>query len=449
MNILKRPFILIIAVVLSCGLLFTGCNTKDAETSEATQKPTTEATAKVDEATPEKVEEKEDVTVTFANFSGSGDNAVYLEAMRDAFTEQFPNTIVEIETIGYGDYFTQMQTRVASNSAPDCYELNYENFVSYAAKDALMPLEDVITSTGFDASVINPTALDAFKTDDTQFGLPASFSNVLLIYNKELFDKANLDYPTSDWTWEDEQAAAEAIRALDDSTFGIYHPISFHEFYKVAKQNGGSLFNDDMTKFTLNSPENVETLQFMVDRIQSSNVMPTEAQLAGMGDWDLFKSGRLGMIVTGLWAFGDFSANCEFDWDIAVEPGNIAKATHFFSNGLVLNKNTEVATDAFNWIGFMSGSKEAALIRVDANWELPAVTYPDVLDAYMQVTPPDNKAAVFESLDYLVTPPVIEQFTEMSDIVGLHLSTAATGAATPQEALDALQAELESKITLN
>ena len=31
----------------------------------------------------------------------------------------------------------------------------------------------------------------------------------------------------------------------------------------------------------------------MVDMQQKTNVMPTEEQMAGMGDWDLFESGRL------------------------------------------------------------------------------------------------------------------------------------------------------------
>lgn len=449
MNRQKRPFLIVFAIVTALLLVCSACAPAKTASSDATKSTDVESSNDTKQTEPKKADEMEDVTVTFANFSAGGDTAVHLEAMREAFNVEYPHIQMEIETIGYGDYFTQMQTRVASNSAPDCYELNYENFVSYAAKDALLPLEDVVVSTGFDTSVINNTALNAFKANDVQYGLPASFSNVLLIYNKELFDDAGIEYPSSDWTWDDEQTAAEAIRALDDNTYGIFHPIHFHEFYKVVKQNGGSLFNEDMSKFTINSTENVETLQFMVDRIQSSNVMPTEAQLAGMGDWDLFKSGRLGMIVTGLWAFGDFSANCEFEWDIAVEPGYTSKATHFFSNGLVLNKNTEVATEAFQWISFMSGSKEAAMIRVNANWELPAVTYPEVLDAYMQVTPPENKAAVFESLDYLVTPPVIEQFSEMSDIISMHLSSAANGSVTPQEALDALQAELEAKIPLS
>lgn len=339
-----------------------------------------------------------------------------------------------------------MQTRVASGSAPDAYELNYENFIAYAKKGVLLDLTPLFGN--FDTSVLNKNALEAFRADGKQYGLPASFSNVVLFYNKDLFDQAGVDYPTSSWTWADVNQAAEKIRALGNDIFGIYQPIQFWEFYKTVRQNGGGLMNDDMTAFTVDRPENVETLQHLVDRMLKTNVMPTEAQMAGMGDWDLFKSGRLGMLVTGIWAFPDFSANITFNWDIEVEPGNKQKATHFFSNGLVINKDTKVAEAAFEWVKFMSASREAATIRVEAGWELPAVTYDDVLQKYLQVTPPNNKKAVFESLNYLVTPPVVEQNAEMTDIINMHLQAAAMGAKSPADALRDAQAELEKRINL-
>ena len=390
----------------------------------------------------------EQVTIKYAQFSGSGDNEKYLIQMKDAFEKKYKNIKVEIETIPYGDYFTQMQTRVAGGNAPDAYELNYENFVSYAKKGVLLDLAPYFDQTGFDKSSLNAQALNAFQADGVQYGMPASFSNVLLFYNKELFDKAGVSYPTKDWTWKEMDAAAIKIRELGKDTFGVFQPVQFWEFYKAVQQNGGSLFNEDMTQFTFNTPQNVETLQHLADRLTKDNSMPTQAQLSGVGDWDLFKAGRLGMIVTGVWAFPDFVKNVQFEWDVAIEPGNTKKATHFFSNGLVISKDTKKAEAAFQWIQFMSASKEAAQIRVEANWELPAVTDTQVLEAFLKTTPPANRQAVFDSLEYLVTPPVIEQFTEMTDIVGIHLTAASEGAKTPQQALDDAQKELEQKIKL-
>ena len=111
--------------------------------------------------------------------------------------------------------------------------------------------------TGIDTSGYDETALSAFNVDGKQYGVPGNFSNVVLIYNKDLFDQAQIDYPNDDWTWDDALKAAEAIRALDENTYGIYQPITFNEFFKVAAQYGGSILNEDKTAFTINSPENL------------------------------------------------------------------------------------------------------------------------------------------------------------------------------------------------
>lgn len=388
------------------------------------------------------------VTIDFLNFSSSGENEVHLERMREIFEAQNPNIKVNIQTVGYGDYFVRLMTSVVAGTAPDAFELNFENFAAYAMKGTIQPLEELIERSGFDTSVSDSSALAAFTSDGKQYGLPFSFSNVIVLYNKELFDRANVPYPTNEWTWDDQLAAAQKIRALDDDIFGIFQPIQFHEFYKVVRQNGGALLSDDGTQFTINLPQNVETLQYLVDRVQKYNVMPTEEQLSGMGDWDLFAAGRLGMLVTGSWAFPYMTANCDFEWDIAVEPGNTTKATHFFANGLVIGHNTKHPEEAFRWIQFLSTSREAAEIRVKAGWELPAVTDPEVIALYTATTPPENKAAVFESLQYLVTPPVVEQFAELSDIIGRYLGEARDGFLTPQEALDMAQMEAEARIAL-
>ncbi|NOY07275.1 MAG: sugar ABC transporter substrate-binding protein [Spirochaetes bacterium] len=388
------------------------------------------------------------VTVDYTNFSGSGGNAKFLEQMKETFEKQNTGIRIKIKTVDFGNYFIQLQTKIASGSAPDSYELNYENFITYAKKNVLMDLGPLFKKSNFDTSMLNKNALNAFRADGKQYGLPESYSTVLLFYNKDLFDKAGASYPADDWKWADEQRAAEKIRALGKNIFGISHPIQFWEFYKVVQQNAGSLLSKDGTKFTVDTPQNVETLQFMVDRVLKSNVMPSEKQMAGMGDWDMFKSGRLGMIVTGIWAFNDFTKDCKFNWDIAVEPGNLNKATHFFANGLVINKDSKVAGAAFEWVKFMSASKEAARIRVDAGWELPASTYPEVMADYNSKTPPANRKAVFESLNYLVTPPVVEQMSEMTDILNLQLQAARDGDKTPAQALADAQKELEKKIKL-
>ena len=431
----KTKLFSLLACVLVAVMLFSACGT------------TTGKTPKTDEqATPAPAEtsgtEPENVTITYCNFNSSGGNEETLQKMVDAFQEEYPYITVEVETIGYDDYFTQMQTRVAGGTAPDCYELNIENFAAYANKGMLAEI------SGVDVSGLNETALNAFNVKGVQYGLPESFSNVVLIYNKDLFDQAGVAYPTADWTQDDLQAAAEAIRALGDDIFGIWQPITYNEFFKVVAQYGGALLNEDKTEFTINSPENIQAAQALVDRVLVSNVQPNTVQQGGMGDWDMFMSGRLGMIPTGIWAFQTFTENCDFDWDIAVEPGSTQKATHFFSNCVVLNPESKNQEAAATWLAWLTSSTKSAEIRLEAGWDLPALSDMDALASYLEITPPENREAVFESLNYLVMPPVIEDYALMSDIIGQYLAAAADGTMTVEDALNAAQADCEAQISL-
>lgn len=429
------------AALTACGSSNAATNTETTASSEAVTAAETTSTESASQEVSE-VANTEPVTITYCNFNASGANEEVLANMYAEFQKEYPNITVKIETVGYDDYFTQMQTRVAGGTAPDCYELNIENFAAYAKKGVLSEI------TGVDTSGINKTALDAFNVDGKQYGVPGCFSNVLLFYNKELFDQAGIDYPTNDWTWEDAQVAAEKIRALGTDTYGIYAPITYNEFFKVAAQYGGSLFNEDMTAFTVDSKENITAANMMIDRIVKTNVQPTEVQMGGMGDWDLFMSGRLGMIPTGIWAFSTFAESCDFDWDICVEPGGTQKATHFFSNAYVVNAESANKEAASTWINWLASNSKAAQMRIDAGWDLPAITDETVLSSYLTLTPPENRQAVFDSLDYLVTPPIIEDYSLMADIITAKLAMAASGDITAEEALKQAQKELTEQIKL-
>lgn len=161
----------------------------------------------------------EPVTITFAQYSGSGDNEQYLQQMVDNYMKENPNVTIDLQTYGYDDYFTQMTAKVSGGQAPDVFELDYQNFVSYAKKGALMPLDDILTKDGIDTSIYNDMALKAFSADGVQYGVPDSFSNVVLIYNKDLFDQAGIDYPTDDWKWEDSKPMAANLFAQMPSPF--------------------------------------------------------------------------------------------------------------------------------------------------------------------------------------------------------------------------------------
>ncbi|MDQ2624575.1 MAG: sugar ABC transporter substrate-binding protein [Actinomycetota bacterium] len=394
----------------------TNPTTPAAEPSESATDTATEAPA-------------EDVTVTYMNFSANGGQEESLAAMVAAFEAENPGIKVQVETLPYADYFTALQTAVAGSSEADAYELNYENFITYATNGVLAEL------SGVDAAAYKPSLLDAFTLDGTQYGLPESFSNVVLFYNKGLFDAAGIDTPTNGWTWDDARTAAEALTDKDAGVWGMYQPVSFHEFYKVLAQSGGEFFNADKSEATFASPAGIEAAKWLVEK--SGVTMPTEADGAGTPDFDtnLFKEGKLGMWTTGIWMFGALSEVEGLEWDIAVEPGNTQNASAMFTNGVVVSSRSEHPAEAQKWLEFLTGSAASTEIRVAASWELPPVADQSLLAPYLEVTPPANRQAVMDSLDAVVLPPVIESQQEMQDIVSEELGNAAAGRKSVEDAL--------------
>lgn len=444
----KTVSILLILAFVFTMAIFTGCG-NNAGTNDNKEASSTVAEAEKTEAEAPAETAKEPVTLTYSNFSAGADNADALNAMIASFEADNPNIKIESNPVGYGEHFTQLATQIAAGNAPDCYELNIENFLAFALRDKPVELGPLFAQSGADPNVYGKGVLDAVSLDGKQYAIPLSYSTVVLIYNKDLFDKAGVAYPTADWTWNDELEAAKKIRALGNDTWGMFQEVQFWEFYKTVQQNGGNLISSDGKTFTINSPENVETLQYMLDRVRVHKVMPSESERADRGQGDLFKEGKLGMFRGGVWSFTDFASSIkDFKWDVQVEPGNTKKATHFFANVASISKNSKYPLEAFKFINAMGSDKQIANIRLVAKWEIPPVVDPDIVKSYLSKTPPDNRKAVLDSMNFSVTPPKLEQFQQLTDIINPQLEAARTNDKSAKEILDALQTEVSSKITL-
>ena len=379
-------------------------------------------------------------TLTYTHFSGSGAQEETLKKMIEVFESKNPDIKIDLQITGYSDYFDSLATKIGGGNAPDVFEMNMENYLAYMLRGACADLTDM----GIDTANYSEGTLSAVSSNGKLYAVPMSFSTCVLFYNKALFDQAGIGYPTDDWTWADAQAAAEKIAALGDDIWGYYQPITYNEFYKSIAGNGGSLLNDDYTAFTVNTPENVAVLDAMIARLRGDNhVMPTTEELAGRGDWDLFTEGKLGMIITGIWGFSTFTEKCDFDWDIVVEPGYADKATFFFANVNCVSPSCENKEAAAKFIDAMGSDPDIVQLRLDASWELPTIADQSLLSQYLEITPPANRAAVFDSMNYASAPPALIEASAASEIINNVLSTLEANDMTAQEALDEIQMELE------
>jgi multiple sugar transport system substrate-binding protein len=380
------------------------------------------------------------VTITYSNFISNDGNEENLQAIVDAFEDANPDITVEVTTLPYGDYGTALQTDLAAGSVSDVFDIEYANYAQYQANGVLAPIELE------NAGAYKPSLLEAYATGGVQYALPSSFSAVVLYYNADLFDAAGLDYPTSDWTWEDEQAAAEALTDQAAGVWGDHQPVSFYEYYKALAQNGGEFLNADGTAVAFNTPEGIEAAEWLVGK--SGTVMPTIEQGQGTPDFDtnLFKDGKLAMLHTGIWVFGAV-ADVPFNWDIAVEPGNTTQASAVFSNAVGVSATSEHVEAATKWAEFLTSSDAMVDIRLDSGWELPPISDDAKLATYLEKGTPANRQAVFDSLDGIALPPVVAKGqAEMQDILGEELIEAQAGRKTVEEALASAEERINAVI---
>jgi multiple sugar transport system substrate-binding protein len=381
------------------------------------------------------------VTLNYFTFSAAPDHLKDLNAIIGAFERKYPSIDVKVQTASYNDYFTKLQTLIAAGKAPDTFELNYENFVTYASAGALKNLSPIAKADKtFSAKTYYPRAYSVFRLKGRQYGLPETFSVVLLFYNKDLFRAAHVAFPTAKWKWKDELAAARKLTNPSKGVWGDFQPIQFFEFYKVLAQNGGSFFNAAKTKATFNTKRGVAAANWLLGKL--GKVMPRPEQMGGLDDTALFKAGRLAMWHNGIWQFSGLK-DAPFSWDVAVEPGNTRKAHHFFANAVVASAKSKHPKQAWLWLRFFTSASQAVKQRVAASWELPAVTNKSLFASYLKERPPANRAAVFKALNNIVVPPVIKQEAQLQDAVTSSLEKAVQGESA-QKALNEAAARVNA-----
>lgn len=407
----KRVVSIILGVTMAAGLL-SGCGGGSGETKDGKS------------------------VIKYATYSAGPDHLEDMDKMIEEFEKQNPDLKVEVEVIGYDDYFTKLQTQASSKTLPDVFEINYENFNTYASNGILLDLTEFAEKDeSFSPDLLTGNTYEYFQKDGTLYGLTEKVSDVVLYYNKEMFDAAEMEYPQADWTWDDILAASEEL--TKDGVYGFYAPVTYNELYKVVAQNGGALFDEEGVP-TLDSKENVEALQWMLDKMLKYHIQPTPEEMSGKSPEDMFKNSEIAMEVTGSWMVSTF-ADVPFEWDIALEPGKTDQVHHVFADGIVASADTKNKEGAWKLIQFLSTDTSAAEIRLDSSWDLPAINDESVQKKYTSQEKPESREVIFEAMDTGIMPPVVDHYAEVQNAINEELNRAVIGGQSAEDALSAAQ----------
>jgi len=311
----------------------------------------------------------EKATLTYAIWDKNQEPA--MTDIADKFMKAHPNIKIKVEVTPWDQYWTKLETAATGKSLPDLFWLNSANIQKYARGGVIEPISEQIDSDGIDLSKYPQALVDIYTVDGKHFALPKDYDTIGLWYNKELFDKAGLEYPNENWTWDDLRSAAKKLTDSSKGVYGFAAALAGQTgFYNTIAQAGGYIIKDG--KAGHNTPEGIRGLKLWTDMI-NDKVSPTQAQMTDTPPNALFESGKVAMMFAGSWMQIEFAKNeyTKDKVDVTFLPKDKQRATVIHGLGNVIATNTKYPKAAWEFAKYL-GSEEAAKIQADTGTVIPA-----------------------------------------------------------------------------
>lgn len=298
------------------------------------------------------------------------DNAEDLDdqqALVDRFNESHPDIQVILEAYG-DDFDTKIAASMGGNDAPDVmYMWNYPVYYG-----GLENLEPYIAKEGASFKDNYYEALWPYNSmNGVVYGIPVGYTTHALFYNKDMFDKAGLSYPTENWTYDDVYAAAKAITEhyRDGITKGYVYPIGYDPYdFEMYLWSAGTAFAgpDGSTRGYLDSPESIRVFSAFQKIAADGYAIPAE----NYGN-PAMTSQNAAMYVNGSWPIARLT-EAGINFGVAPIPrwGSKPSVSILSSSGLAMSKASKNKDAAWEFIKFWTG-EEANLYRIE--YELPVL----------------------------------------------------------------------------
>ena len=269
-----------------------------------------------------KADEKVSLNVIAAQYGGK--TADWWVGFEKDFEAANENIDLVVDVVSWNDIYTVVNTRISNNDAPDI--LNIDVFADYQADGLLLPAQDYISEATY--AKFYQSFLDQSVVDGTVWAVPDLASARAMYYNKDILDAAGVAVPT---TWDELVAAAQAIKAYNADIYPWGVDMTTDEgqacFAYYAWTNGGG-FVDASGNWTLNSAENVEAANYILDLVTSGLTNTSPATETRYDLQEMFAAGKLAMMI-GPNQISSYVAGTEnpINFGIASIPANEGKAT--------------------------------------------------------------------------------------------------------------------------
>ncbi len=313
-----------------------------------------------------------------------------MQAVCDAYTAKHPDVVIEVQVTSWNEYWTKLEATAISNQMPDIFWMHTNEILKYADYGKIADLTDLYDAEDpeFYQKNYSEVSLSNIQgSDGRYYGVPKDKDTVGLVYNKEMFDAANVAYPDENWTWDDLCDASAKIYAAT----GKYGYMAYGDdqlgYWNFVYQNGGHILKDDKITGGFDEPATIDAMRFYID-LQKNDWCPNQNYFAETSPGTAFFSEQGAMFLEGNWnILSEIQnyPNMMGKWDVAVLPkcpnpaAGDGRAT--ISNGLCYStsatgKNLELVKDVLRFFGSeegqriqgMSGAAIPAYIGLEDTW---------------------------------------------------------------------------------
>jgi putative chitobiose transport system substrate-binding protein len=232
------------------------------------------------------------VTIEFWTLSLSPTFDDYIKAIIEDFEKNNPGIKVNWVDIPYSAAVEKLTAAIAARKAPDVVNLNTSWALDFIAQDALAALDEYIPESV--RYVYWENLWNGTMVNGKSYAVPWYASIPIMMYNKELFERAGLDPEDPPQTWEEVTEAARIIKEMTGA-YGLEPNIIALDELLLE---GIPLVSEDGKKAAFNTPEAVKKLQWF-QMLFTEDLMPRS--LGGYVEGrQKYSAGQLAMYPAGL-----------------------------------------------------------------------------------------------------------------------------------------------------